>query len=92
MASTQLYKCKCGQTYYVYVPKKLMLKEAGFGPEVIKVAEGLDEKERRAGEIEIAEKFAEHIGAKFIDARVKKVIQCKCGKVFDILAFIYEKK
>jgi len=60
--------------------------------EIRPIAGELDEKERRAGEIKIAEKFAERIGAKFIDARVKKVIQCKCGKVFDILAFIYEKK
>lgn len=90
MASTQAYKC--GEAYYIYVPKELMFKERGFGPQVIKVGRELDEKERKAGEIEIAEKFAERIGAKFIDARANRIVQCKCGKAFDVLAFIYEKK
>ena len=92
MASGEPYKCKCGQTYYAYIPKKLMLKEGGFGPEVVKAGAELDEKEHKAGEIETIRKFAEHIGAKFIDARVNRIVQCKCGKTFDVLAFIYEKK
>jgi len=86
------YKCKCGQKYWIDLPKKLMFEEAGFGSEVVKIGGQIDDQERRAGEIEVVKEFAERIGAKFVDARVNRVIHCECGKDFDTLAFVHEKE
>ena len=87
--SWDYHKCKCGQPYIVYVPKKLILEEGGgFGPEIIKAAEEIDERERKSGEIEVMKKVAKNIGAKFIDTRVSRVLNCKCGEAYDPLSFL----
>lgn len=83
------HKCKCGQLYFIYVPKKLILEEAGgFGSETIRAAGEIDERERKSGEIEVIKKSVKKIGAKFIDVRVNRVLRCKCGETFDPLSFL----
>jgi len=73
----------------VYVPKKLILEEGkGFGPLTIRAAEEIDERERKSGEIEAIEEAVRNIGAKFVDIRVNRVLNCKCGKTYDPLSFL----
>lgn len=68
--SWDYHRCKCGQPHIVYVPKKLILEEKkGFGPEVIRAAEEIDERERKFGEIEAMKKAVKNIGAKLVDIR-----------------------
>jgi len=83
------HKCKCGQQYIVYIPKRLILGEGkGFGPETIRAVEEIDERERKSGEIETWRRFAKNKGAKFVDIRVDRVIKCECGETYDPLSFL----
>lgn len=87
--SWDYHKCKCGQLYIVYVPNKLIFEEGkGFGPETIRAAEEIDERERKSGKIEAMEKGVKNIGAKFVDIRVNRVLNCKCGETYDPLSFL----
>ncbi len=78
--SWDYHKCKCGQLYIVYVPKKLILEEGkGFGLEVIRAAEEIEERERKSGEIEAMKKCVQNIGAKFDGITASTGLNCKCG-------------
>lgn len=87
--SCDYHTCKCGQLYVVYVPKKLELEEVkGVGPETTRVVEKIDERERKSGEIEAWKRLAKNEGAKFIDIRINRVLNCKCGETYDPLSFL----
>ncbi len=89
--SWDYHKCKCGQLYIVYVPKKLILAEVkGFGPQTIRAAEEIDERGRKSGEIETMKTGVKNIGAKFVDIRVDRVLECECGETYDPLSFLEE--
>lgn len=87
--SFDYHECKCGQSYVVYVPYKLILEESKKPiPETIRVVGEIDEIERKSRKMEEWKRFAENKGAEFVDIRVDRVIKCKCKRIYDPLSFL----
>ena len=91
MALTAAFRCACGKSYLVYMPKQKL-----YG-NIIDTDEGsidlreIDEEEEKAGEIELARHVAADCGAEFIDGREKEtrgVVCSICNKVTNPFADI----
>jgi len=87
MALITTLQCSCGKEYLIYVPRRILYKEIfrGGGVELGKM---IDEHERGSGEIALAGETAELRGVEFRDISINEIIQCECGRVFDMLRLI----
>lgn len=87
MALTMMFECVCGRKYCVYVPKALLVKEAGC-PISLKEAEEIDKEEEKNGEISLAMSTSKLGDLLFVDTRKTDVLQCSCGTVHDFIKFL----
>lgn len=91
MALITTIQCSCGREWLIYVPKRVLFREIfskGMGSNGIRVGKLIDEQEERRGEIALAEEGAELRGVAFRDVSINEIIQCECGRVFDMLRMI----
>jgi len=87
MALITTLQCSCGKEYLIYVPRRILYKEIFRGGGV-GLGKLIDEHERDRGEIALAGETAELRGVEFRDISVNEIIQCECGRVFDMLRII----
>jgi len=87
MALITALQCSCGIEYLIYVPRRILYKEIfrGGGAGLGKM---IDQHEQQRGEIALAGETAELRGVEFRDISVNEIIQCECGRVFDMLRLI----
>ena len=84
MATTLMYKCKCGIIYNIFLSKKAITSYMEQSREKIEAAEKIDKESDENREIEMAKRVARMTRMKFIDFRETHEFQCECGKKIDV--------
>ncbi len=93
MALITTFDCPCGERYCVYIPKQLLFREifkgdgVGFGSGMV-LGKMLDQQRSEREEVALIGEAAELCGFIFKDISTNEVIQCSCGRVFDLLRVI----
>lgn len=93
-----LSECSCGKRHAIYLPLKLLMEEATTQkiefPNLMyrmrAAAKRLDNHEQARDELRLAKILLKGEGWQFTNAGMSDVVQCKCGKVVDILKVMHE--
>ena len=84
MATTLMYKCKCGIMYSVYVSKKAIATYMGMSRDEVEAAGARDRETDRDGEIAVASRIARMTKIQFIDFRRSDEFLCSCKRKIDL--------
>lgn len=94
MALFFLYDCPCGEKYDIYMPYTMFFREAqkhgnsGDLSSSIAEAEKIDQSKQTQQELRLFKTIARFRSPVFIRAGVREVIQCRCGRVLDLIKII----
>lgn len=94
MALFYLYDCPCGEKYNIYVSYTMVFREAqkredsGDLSPFIAIAEEIDQSEQTQRELDLFKAMTKSRSPVFLRAGVREVIQCRCGRVLDLIKVI----
>lgn len=94
MALFYLYDCPCGEKYDIYIPYTIVFREAqkhgnsgDLSPSVA-MAQKIDQSEQTQRELDLFKAIARFRSPVFIRAGSREIIQCRCGRVLDLIKII----
>jgi len=94
MALFLLYDCDCGEKYNVYLPYNMLIRELQRrkGSEdlssLLATAQKIDHSEQTQHELHIFKNITKFRSPVFLRTGGKEVIQCRCGRVIDLIKII----